>query len=62
MQVFDTLVVFDNNKEIVGSLAEKYEITPDGIEYTFSLQKGVKFTDGIEFKVSDAKFSIEQRA
>lgn len=60
MQVYDTLVIKDNNGKIQPSIAEKYEISPDGKTYTFYLKKGVKFTNGIEFKASDAKFSIDK--
>lgn len=59
-QVYDTLVIKDNNGKTVPSLAEKYDISPDGKTYTFSLKKGVKFTNGIEFKALDAKYSIDQ--
>ncbi|MEW6082884.1 MAG: ABC transporter substrate-binding protein [Bacillota bacterium] len=59
-QVYDTLVVKDSGGKTVPSLAESYEISPDGKTYTFYLRKGVKFTNGIEFTASDAKYSIEQ--
>lgn len=59
-QVYDTLVVKDNNGQTVPSLAEKFEISPDGMTVTFNLRKGVKFSDGSEFKASDAKYSIDQ--
>lgn len=59
MQVYDTLVIKDKDGNIAPSLAE-YEVSPDGMTYTFSLKKDVKFSDGTEFKASDAKFSIEK--
>ena len=59
-QIYDTLVVKDNNGKTAPSLAEKYEISPDGKTITLNLRKGVKFSNGIEFKASDAKFSIDQ--
>lgn len=59
-QVFDTLITKDNNGNIVPSLAKKYDISSDGKVFTFTLTKGVKFTNGTEFKASDAKFSLEK--
>lgn len=58
-QIYDSLVTFDKDRKIVGSLADKYEISPDGKTYTFSLKKGVKFSNGLELKAADVKFSIE---
>ena len=59
-QIYDTLVIRDNEGKIVPSLAEEYKASDDGMEYIFSLRKGVKFTNGVEFKASDAKYSIDQ--
>jgi peptide/nickel transport system substrate-binding protein len=41
-------------------LAEKWEMSPDGLTWTFFLKKGVKFHDGVEVTAKDAKFSIER--
>lgn len=59
-QIYDTLVTKDNKGKTVPSLAEKYEISTDGKTYTFHLRKGVKFSNGLEFKAADAKYSIDQ--
>ena len=59
-QVYDTLVVKDSTGSTVPSLAEKFEISADGKTYTFNLKKGVMFSNGTEFKASDAKYSIDQ--
>lgn len=60
MQVYDALVIRDKDGNIAPSLAEKYEISPDGKTITFYLRKGIKFTNGTEFKASDAKFTIDR--
>ena len=57
--IFDTLVEFDENSELVGSLAESWE-NPSPLEYTFHLRKGVKFHNGEELKVSDVKFTFDR--
>jgi ABC-type transport system substrate-binding protein len=41
-------------------LANKWEMSPDGLTWTFSIRKGVKFHDGVELTAKDVKFSIEQ--
>ncbi|ANK76177.1 MULTISPECIES: ABC transporter substrate-binding protein [Ensifer] len=46
--------------ELVPSLAETFDVAPDGLTYTFKLRKGVKFTNGREIVASDVKYSIER--
>ncbi len=41
-------------------LANRWEMSPDGLTWTFYLRKGVKFHDGVEVTAKDVKFSIEQ--
>ncbi len=61
-QVFEGLVGWDENSKVVPNLAEKWDISPDGRTYTFTIKKGVKFHNGRELKASDFKFSIERSA
>jgi peptide/nickel transport system substrate-binding protein len=56
-----TLDVYDNEK-IVGDLAERWEVAPDGKRITFALRKGVKFHDGSDFTCADAKYSLDKLA
>lgn len=62
--LYNGLLTFDvyNNEKIVGDLAERWDITPDGKRITFFLRKGVKFHDGKEFTCEDAEFSIKRLA
>ena len=46
--------------KIQSDLAESWDISPDGLVYTFYLKKGVKFHNGEEMKASDVKFSLER--
>ena len=55
---YDTLVRKIND-EIVGYLAESYEISDDGKEYTFHLRQGVTWSDGTPFTAADVEFSSE---
>lgn len=46
--------------DLVPSLAESFEVAPNGLTYTFKLRKGVKFSNGREVVASDVKYSIER--
>ncbi len=41
-------------------VSNKWELSPDGLTWTFHLRKGVKFHDGVELTAKDVKFSLEQ--
>jgi len=57
--VHDALVRFGKNFEIVPNLAKSWEISPDGLTYTFHLEKAA-FTDGKPVTSEDVKFSLTQ--
>jgi peptide/nickel transport system substrate-binding protein len=60
-KLFDTLIQFKaGTTEIEPGLAESWDISPDGIEYTFHLRKGVKFHNGEEMTANDVKYSIDR--
>lgn len=58
--VYDTLVDANEKLEVVPGLAESWEISDDGLTYTFSLRQGVKFHNGREFTSDDVKYSYER--
>src|SRR5215813_906774 len=60
--IYNGLLTFDvyDNEKVVGDLAERWEIAPDGKQITFVLRKGVKFHDGSDFTCADAKYSLEK--
>lgn len=58
--LFDKLVDFDKDLNIIPMLAEKWAISPDGLVYTFDLRKGVKFHDGTEFNAEAVKYNFER--
>ena len=59
-QMFNSLVTFDNDMNVVGDLAEKWEISKDGLTYTFYLYKNAKWHDGKPVTSADVKFTTEQ--
>lgn len=58
--VFDTLVEPDENLEMVGALAESWEVSDDQLTYTFTLREGVTWHDGAEFTADDVVYSYNR--
>lgn len=58
--LYDKLVDVNRQGEIVPVLAESYEVSDDGKEYTFELRRGVKFHDGTPFNAEAVKFNLER--
>jgi peptide/nickel transport system substrate-binding protein len=55
--LFSSLVQTDADMNVIPDLAESYNISDDGLSYTFKLRSGAKFTDGAPVKASDVVFS-----
>jgi ABC-type dipeptide transport system, periplasmic component len=58
--VYDTLVMFDSSLQIVPGLAGSWEVSEDGLTWTFHLREGVRFHDGDTLQASDVVFSINR--
>lgn len=56
--VYETLVKLGSNSEHLPLLAEKWEVSNDGKDYTFHLRKGVTFQDGNKMTAEDVAFSL----
>jgi len=46
--------------ELEPGIAESYSISSDGLEYTFKLREGLKFTDGTPLNATAVKWSIDR--
>lgn len=59
--IFETLINFgEQNTDLVPGLASKWETSKNGLEYTFELQKGVKFQDGTDFNAEAVVKNFER--
>ncbi len=59
-KVFEPLLTFDENGEIINWLAETYSVSDDNLVYTFVLRDGLKFSDGTDVTAEDVVFSLER--
>src|ERR1043165_9555932 len=57
--MYDSLVGFDLQKGGVGpGVAERWEMAPDGLAWTFHIRPGQKFHNGEPLTAHDVKFSL----
>jgi len=58
--IYDTLVCLDTEGKFQpGALTEKWEVSEDGLVWTFHLKPGIKFHDGSDFNAEIAKWNLE---
>lgn len=57
--VFNGLVKYDKDMNIVGDLAESWDVTQNGLVITFHLRKGVQWHDGKPFTAADVLYTYQ---
>ena len=57
--IYNGLVKYDKNMNIVGDLAESWEISSNGLVITFHLRKGVQWHDGKPFTSADVLYTYQ---
>ena len=60
MQLFDRLVEAWPERTIVPSLADRWEISDDGLRYLFHLREGLRWSDGTPLTAHDVEFGIKR--
>jgi peptide/nickel transport system substrate-binding protein len=58
--IYDTLLGLDSNHKIHPQMADKWEVSPDGLTYTFTLRPGLKWHDGAPVRAEDCVASIKR--
>jgi len=58
--IFEGLTRYRADGSIAPDLAKSWDISDDGLVYTFHLHDGVKFHDGTTMDASDVKFSLDR--
>jgi peptide/nickel transport system substrate-binding protein/oligopeptide transport system substrate-binding protein len=58
--LFDGLTRFTPEAQVVPGLATSWEISPDGVTYTFHLRRGVKFHDGRPFGANNVLATFQR--
>lgn len=58
--VMEGLTRINEKAEVIPGLAESWDISEDGKEYTFHLRTGAKYHDGTDFTAEDVKFSLDR--
>ncbi len=58
--VWDTLFALDENLEVQPQMVDRWEVSEDGLTYTFTLREGLLFHDGAPVTAEDAVASIKR--
>src|SRR5579875_307074 len=58
--MFDTLLRVNQNGQLEPGLATHWSVSPNGKVLSFTLRKGVTFSDGTPFNASAVKFNFER--
>ncbi|WP_426217705.1 ABC transporter substrate-binding protein [Pseudomonas sp. DWRC2-2] len=61
-QYLDSLVSMDAEGQIGPWLAKRWEVSSDGLNYTFHLRSDVRFTDGTPFNAAAVKVNLDHMA
>ena len=58
--IYESLLWFDEKGDVIPWLAERWDVSPDGLAYTFYLRKNVKFHDGSELNATVVKANVDR--
>lgn len=62
VNIYEGLIKYaKDSTKLEPCLAESWDVSPDGLTYTFHLRKNVKFHDGTPFNAEAVKFNIERQ-
>jgi peptide/nickel transport system substrate-binding protein len=58
--LYDNLLDYDENMEIIPVLAESYEISKDNLRITVQLRDSLRWHDGVPITAEDVKFTVDK--
>lgn len=58
--LFEPLLIIDQDNNVVAGQAEKYEVSDDGLTWTFTTRDGLKWSDGSELNAKDFEYSFKR--
>lgn len=56
--MFESIVGLDKNQKPVPELSDKWDVSPDGLTWTFHIRDNVKWHDGMPFSAEDVEFTV----
>ena len=60
--IFEPLLLVNENNEVVGGQAESWEVSEDGLTWTFTMRDGLKWSDGSDLTAKDFEYSFKRLA
>ena len=60
--IFEPLLLIDENNDVIPGQAESYEVSPDGLTWTFTMRDGLKWSDGSDLTAKDFEYSFKRMA
>lgn len=57
--IFEGLTTINEYGEVIPDLAERWEVSQDGLEYVFLLRRDILWHDGIPFTSADVRYTID---
>lgn len=58
-QIYNGLLRYDRNLRLEGDLAERWDVSPDGLRLTFHLRRNVRWHDGAPFTARDVLYTYK---
>ncbi len=58
--LYTGLVQFNDNLQVEPQLAQSWQVSSDGLRYTFTLRPNLKFSDGAPLTSADVAYSIDR--
>ena len=62
VHAYEPLMIVDPDNKIVGGQAESFDVSEDGLTYTFHLREGLKWSDGTPLTAEDFVYSWKRLA